>query len=504
MISEKRGCGVLLNISSLPGDFAIGSFGKEVDRFCDFLKSIGCRYWQTLPITAVGMYNSPYSSVSAFAGNYFYISPELMFRDGYIDLETLKQSKYDFQVYKVDYQEARKSKKIVLERAFESRDYTYDIENYIQKEGKWVEDYAKFMCIKEAFDNIPWWQWPEELKTNKKEAVDNFIEKNKSRFNFYAFEQMIFSQQWKEQLENIHKKGIKIIGDMPIYVSHDSADVWSNPKNFQMDENLNLTKVAAVPPDYFSKNGQLWGNPLYDYNYQKEDNYKWWVERFSRMFDLYDILRIDHFRGFDRYYAVDFNAKDAINGKWIDGPKMDLFNIINEKFSPDRIIAEDLGTIDDSVRELLKQTKYPGMRVMQFGFEDFDSIHLPHHFEKNVVAYTATHDNTTTLGWLYSLEENIRNYVIKYLEINPYTWADGGYNSQSVKTLIKRLIQSVANVVIIPYQDLCGYGADTRMNIPGVATGNWEFRLTNESYELLDRETYLDYNNTYGRNNDIM
>lgn len=504
MLSKKRGCGVLLNISSLPGEYSIGTFGKEVEVFCDFLKSIGCRYWQILPITAVGMYNSPYSSVSAFAGNYLYISPDIMYRDGFIDFETLQESKYNNQVFKVDYNEARKSKKIVLEKAFELKDYTYEIEDFLFSEGKWVKDYASFMSIKEMYDNKPWWEWPEDLKKNKKEAVEDFISKNIDRFNFYVFEQMVFSFQWKEQLEIIHNKGIKVIGDMPIYVSHDSVDIWANPKNFQVDENLSLTNVAGVPPDYFSQDGQLWGNPLYDFDYQKKENYKWWINRFERMFKLYDILRLDHFRAFDRYYSIDASANNAKNGIWKNGPGIELFNIINEKFSKNRIIAEDLGTIDDSVRNLLEKVGYPGMRVVQFAFEDFDSIHLPHHFIKNSVVYTATHDNTTTLGWLYCLDENIRNYVIKYLEINPDTWSKGGYESDSVKTIIKRLIQSVANLVIIPYQDLCGYGADTRMNIPGVATGNWEFRLTYESYNLVDKKSYLDFNNTYGRNNDIM
>ncbi len=503
MISKKRESGVLLNISSLKGEYPIGTFGDEVKNFANYIKTMGFHYWQTLPITAIGLFNSPYASVSAFAGNFLYISPDLMFRDGYIAFEALEESKYYQQIYKVDYEQARISKRRVLEIAYASREYKSELDAYIEKEGKWIIDYATYMSIKESYNLQPWWEWPEELKYRKDKAIHDFVDAHLDRFYFYIFEQYIFDKQWQEQLQEIHKTGIKVIGDMPMYVAHDSVDVWANTQNFQMDENLSLRNVAGVPPDFFSADGQFWGNPLYDFDHMKKNNYEWWTDRIARMFHLYDVLRIDHFRAFSDYWSIPAGAKSAKEGCWIKGPGMDLISTINEKFTSHKIIAEDLGTIDDAVRKLLLESRYPGMKVLQFAFSDFESTHLPHNYPINTVAYTGTHDNNTTLGWVYAMDESTREYMFEYLQIDRTNWAVGGYASKTVKEIIRAIIKSNAHLAVIPYQDLCGYGADTRMNTPGVANSNWEFRLTQESYDNIDKEFYLRINNLYGRNNEV-
>lgn len=497
----KRGAGVLLNISSLQGDYAIGGFGDEVLKFADHIKSMGFHYWQVLPMTKIGFNNSPYSSESAFAGNCLYVSPDMMFKDGYISGEDLQECKYYNQRYSVDYQAARIVKRRMFEIAYKNFSKMDELKTFLEKEKYWLDGYAKYMAIKEAHELKPWWEWPKGLKACKADVVKAFIDKHEDRYYFYVFTQYMFQKQWDIMRKEIKKRDVKIIGDTPIYVALDSADVWNNQGEFLLDKNGRPKSVAGVPPDYFSATGQVWGNPLYNFNKMKKNDYAWWLDRVQRMFDLYDIVRIDHFRAFDRFLAIPYGETTAVNGKWKKGPGMDLISKINAKFSKDRIIAEDLGTIDDGVRELLKESGYFGMRVLQFAFDDYESTHLPHNYPLNTVAYTATHDNNTTLGWLYATSEETRKYIFDYLEIDWNTWGEGGYYSKSVKTAIKAVIRSSALLAVIPYQDLCGYGADTRMNIPGVCDGNWAFRMTQEAYDNIQKDYYLHLNNIYGRNN---
>ncbi len=497
----NRSSGVLMNISSLPGKYGIGVFSKEAEEFADFILSGGFHYWQVLPITAIGLGNSPYSSVSAFAGNYLYIDADDLAARGLVSKEDADNTAYSGSKYTVDYAREYGVRRGIMKKAFEIGriKYVQEIEKFA-RDNRWLGEYAEYMTVKEINGGKPWWEWDSSLKNRDREAVAEVIGENADTYEYYLFEQYIFEAQWKTLKEKLNKKGASIIGDMPIYVSHDSADVWANQKMFLLDEDSMPSGVAGVPPDYFSEDGQLWGNPLYDNEYMKSSGYAWWIERFDRMFDLYDALRIDHFRAFDRYWSVPRGSKTAKEGEWKEGIGRELFDIVKEKFKDAKIIAEDLGIIDDGVRELLAYTGFPGMRVMQFGFSDGDSIHLPHNFPINSIAYTATHDNNTTFGWLYELNEDIRSYTMRYVGLDPRDWSEGGYRSKSVHAVIRKLIESSAVLAIAPYQDLCGYGRDTRMNIPGVAEENWRFRTTEDCMREVDMRYYLEMNNLYGRN----
>lgn len=495
----NRSSGVLMNISSLPSKYGIGVFSKEAEEFGDFLLKGGFHYWQVLPITTIGTGNSPYSGISAFAGNYLYIDAETMADDGYISHQEAEKTYYKGSKYTVDYASEYILRIHVLREAFLNlKDYS-DLETY-SKSNSWVKNYAEYMTVKEIMNGKPWWEWETRLKNHDEEFLSTFIKNNKSMYFYYVFEQFMFDKQWQALKKKLNDKGIRIIGDMPIYVSHDSADVWGHQEMFDLDADGQPRGVAGVPPDYFSEDGQLWGNPLYNNEYMKKTGYSWWLERFERMFELYDALRIDHFRAFDRYWRVEAGSKTAKEGKWCKGIGKELFDIVNEKFKDAKIIAEDLGIIDDGVRELLKYTGFPGMRVMQFAFSDGDSIHLPHNYDVNTIGYTATHDNNTTYGWLYELDKNIKDYTMRYVGLREEDWSDGGYKSKSVHAIIRKLIESSAVLAIVPFQDLCGFGGDTRMNIPGVANDNWRYRTTKECIDNVDTDYFLYINNLYGRN----
>lgn len=497
----KRSAGILLNISSLPSEYGIGGFGSEIEEFCDFALDCGAHYWQILPLTTIGLGNSPYSGVSAFAGNYLYIDPKKLYRKGWITEQELNQCIYT-DPYAVNYEWCINSKLNMLKNAYErAKSQIHDELVTYEKQNAWLANYALFMALKQKFDNKAWWEWDSSFKSMTKKAKQEFIKTDAEAYYYYVFEQYVFDLQWKESKQKIHSKGLKIIGDMPMYVSMDSADVWGEPEMFLLDQNLKPKKVAGVPPDYFSADGQLWGNPLYDYDHMRADGFSWWLKRFDRMAELYDVLRIDHFRAFSEYWAVDYGAKTAKDGKWCKGIGEELFAKVYKKYGKENFIAEDLGIIDEKVNELLKKLELPCMRVMQFGFEDGDSIHLPHNFSRNCVGYTATHDNDTTLGWMYGLKENILDYMLRYIECPRNEYGGGGYNCRATKEFIKRLIASCCRLAIVPYQDLCGYGSDCRMNTPGVAEGNWTFRATKQSMQEVDKKYFHYLNCLYGRNN---
>lgn len=497
----NRSSGVLLNISSLPSDFGIGGFGWEVKEMCDFLIRGGFHCWQTLPITAIGMGNSPYSGDSAFALNYLYINPYALRDKGWISEQQAQECRIYDKDYQVDYDLVKQKKSTMLMQAYNNvKDKIIaDLKVFEIAKG-WVSDYAMFKTLCEMHNGSVWWEW--DKKYVDIAAIDRikFIEEHFDSYYYFIFEQYICDEQWYNCRQILKQNQIKIIGDIPMYVCHNSVDVWAAPKNFLLDKNYKPTKVAGVPPDYFCADGQLWGNPLYDYDYMAKTNYSWWLKRFERMFELYDILRIDHFRAFSDYWAVDSNQTTAKNGKWCKGVGMKLLSHVIDKFGQDCFIAEDLGIIDKRVEKLLSDSKLLGMRVMQFGFEDGDSIHLPHNFKPECVAYTATHDNNTTLGWAYSLPPNIIDYVCRYIECEQNNWKNGGYDSTFNKAFVKRLIASCAKLSIIPMQDLCGYGENCRMNTPGLAEGNWTFRATKEAFDKCDSGYYHYLNSLYGRN----
>ena len=353
---------------------------------------------------------------------------------------------------------------------------------YANEQRDWLIDYAIFMALKDLHGGKPWFEWKDKFKYHDHSAIGEFMNEYSRELGYYICEQYLFEQQWQMRKEQINQMNIGIIGDMPIYVSYDSVDVWANPQYFDLDENYKPKKVAGVPPDYFCAEGQLWGNPLYNYDEMRQDNFRWFCNRIERMFKLYDKLRIDHFRAFDRYWAVEYGAKNAIEGEWCKGIGRELFAIVRHKFPKADIIAEDLGVIDDGVIDLRERTGFPGMRVLQFAFDSEVSPHMPHNYERNCIAYTGTHDNTTIYGWLASLGADARAKLYDY--IGEHSDLEGGENSRLVWACIRTMLLSVADIVIIPFQDLAGWGEDTRMNIPGKATGNWRPRVT---YDAIDR-----------------
>ncbi|MEG1646079.1 MAG: 4-alpha-glucanotransferase [Clostridia bacterium] len=494
-----RSFGVLMNISSLPNEFGIGGFGDEIAEFVDFIKSVGGKWWQVLPITAIGLGNSPYSSFSANAGNFLYIDTKTLYYDGFITTDIYERTIYNGSEYSVDYDFVKASKREALEFAYNNFFDNQKLLSY-ESENAWVSDYAMYMTLKAVNKQLPWWEWQAEHKNYNSTLLQKVKQDYNKNYYYYVFEQYIFNSQWKRKKQYINQNGIKIIGDMPIYVSHDSVDVWANQKYFDLNAEGKLNKVAGVPPDYFSKTGQLWGNPLYNVEAIKKDKYAWFLQRFARQNELYDAVRLDHFRGYSRYWAVSSAETTAVNGEWVEGFGINLFKLIDKTFPNLIIIAEDLGILDAQVLELLEQTNYPCMRVMQFAFADGDSIHLPHNYEKNMVAYTATHDNSTSFAYLYNLSTELREYVYKYLECDMSSWYEGGFNCLGTKAMIKCLIKSSSNLAIVPLQDFMGFGDDARINIPGTATGNWIYRTTSEFMQNVNKKYFLDLNNLYGRN----
>lgn len=479
-----RGSGVLLNISSLPSEFGIGGFGEEIVKFAEFLKRGDCKWWQVLPMTTIGLGESPYSGVSAFAGNYLYIDPFLLRDKGFITYEECDSLKYYGSPYVVDYEFCYNQKRRAVQMAYNhimetDTDVLY---TYANEQRDWLIDYAIFMALKDLHGGKPWFEWEDKFKYHDHSAIGEFMNEYSRELGYYICEQYLFEQQWQMRKEQINQMNIGIIGDMPIYVSYDSVDVWANPQYFDLDENYKPKKVAGVPPDYFCAEGQLWGNPLYNYDEMRQDNFRWFCNRIERMFKLYDKLRIDHFRAFDRYWAVEYGAKNAIEGEWCKGIGRELFAIVRHKFPKADIIAEDLGVIDDGVIDLRERTGFPGMRVLQFAFDSEVSPHMPHNYVRNCIAYTGTHDNTTIYGWLASLGADARAKLYDY--IGEHSDLEGGENSRLVWACIRTMLLSIADIVIIPFQDLAGWGEDTRMNIPGKATGNWRPRVT---YDAIDR-----------------
>ncbi|MCR4926131.1 MAG: 4-alpha-glucanotransferase [Clostridiales bacterium] len=481
----KRSSGVLLNISSLPSEFGIGDFGEGARYFVDFLNDIKMKWWQILPLCPVGSGNSPYSSVSAFAINPLYVDPIDLMEKGLLTSQEVESFKYQDTPYTTDYNYARQIKAKILKLAFERDTLGKDFEDFEKENSFWVKDYALYMANKEANNDEPWWEWKEKAKSGSEK--------------YYIYEQYIAHTQWHKLKKYANDKGVFFLGDMPIYVSRDSSDFYYNMKMFMADDEGNLKLLAGCPPDYFSEDGQLWGNPIYDWDAMKKDGYKWWLERIGDALNTFDAVRIDHFRGFHQFWAVPAGEKTARNGKWLDGPAMDLFEKVNKKFENPNIVAEDLGVSNPELKQFLQETGYPGMKIMQFGFNCYDSDHVPYKYGENCVAYTGTHDNETMLGWLWSMEMEEKTRLLKYCRYFGDNWGEGGENSRVIKEIITTLWQTVASIAIVPIQDMCGFGGDTRMNVPGRAEGNWQFRITKPAIEKIDKNFYRELNHIYGR-----
>jgi len=484
----KRSSGILLHPTSLPGPYGIGDIGPQAYRFLDWLSSTGSKLWQVLPLGPTGYGDSPYQSFSAFAGNPYLISPDELLSDGLLTQDDLN-GMTDLSASRVDPSTRPRinfgllipRKLDLLQKAFSNYrshpEHLRSAFDYFSAENaSWLDDYTLFMALKEVNGGGAWSGWPESLRMRKKTALRKVQSELAESIMRYAFYQFIFFRQWNKLRAYANEHGIQIIGDIPIFVAYDSADVWAHPELFYLDKKGNPTVVAGVPPDGFSASGQLWGNPLYNWEVHKKDGYEWWLSRVRASLQIFDILRFDHFRGFAGYYEIPADHKTAEFGRWVTGPGKDLFRAVDKHLGDGLvtygtglpIIAEDLGLVTPDVIELLKAFDLPGMRVLQFGFSGPDNPFLPHNYISNCVAYTGTHDNDTALGWFETAEQHEREFAQRYLRI------DG---SDFAWDLIRAVWGSVADLVITPMQDVLNCGGEARMNFPSKLGGNWEWRM---------------------------
>ena len=474
----ERKSGVLMHISSLFNDYSIGSFGNEAKYFIDFLADCGFGYWQVLPFCMVDECNSPYKSYSTFGGNPYFVDLNKLYDRGLITKDEMDSHRQQ-NPYVCEFVRLYHTRLELLKKASMRVNNRSEIENFVSN-NEYILKFCEFMARKYANNELPWFQW-----TNY--SIDSDV------LFMWKFIQYEFFKQWEEIKKYANEKGIKVIGDIPIYVALDSCDVWSNRHIFCVDETGNPSKVAGVPPDYFCEDGQLWGNPIYNWEEMKKDGYKWWSDRISHMAKMFDAVRIDHFRAIESYWAVPGDAETAREGKWEKGPGVDLIDVVKKAAGETEIIAEDLGDITQEVYELVRESGFPGMRVFQFGFlSDGDSTHRPHNYPENCIAYTGTHDNNTILGYLWELDDRKRNMMLEYCGHMDH-WESG------CKSIIRTVMQSHAKTVIMPIQDLLGYGSDTRLNIPGRADGNWAFRITKEQLDGIDRNYFRNLNRLYSR-----
>jgi len=490
----KRSSGILLHPSSLPGKYGIGSLGAESKSFIEYLALAGQKLWQVLPMGHTGYGDSPYQCFSIFAGNPILIDPDLIRDDRLLKPEDLATHDI-FPDERVDYGAVINFKsdllKVAYNRFLDLQELPGEYHEFIEENSFWLHDYAMFVAIKEMFDGMPWWEWPEDYRLRKDETLKSFAIKHEKEIGFFKFSQYYFFKQWHAIKVFANSKGISIIGDIPLYVAHDSADVWSMHHDFQFDENRKPLKVAGVPPDYFSETGQLWGNPLFDWDYMKNNGFKWWIGRVKASLALYDIVRIDHFRGFEAYWAVPYGDETAINGEWVKAPGLELFKAIRNELGDLPIIAEDLGIITPEVEELRDACEFPGMKILQFAFHsDEGSGYLPHNYEQNFVVYTGTHDNDTLKGWFDTLEEPIKLKVLEYADTD---------ESHIIKKMIRLAWSSTAKIAVIPLQDLLELGSACRMNIPGTASGNWQWRFTKEQLNKDDAKWLAQISRLYNR-----
>lgn len=486
-----RSSGILLHISSLPSPCGIGTLGKAAYEFADFLHDAGQHYWQILPIGPTSYGDSPYQSFSTCAGNPYFIDLELLRDDGLILQEELDSIDWAAHEERVDYGFQFSVRFDLLYHAFErGRDrYAREVEDF-RAENPWVEEYALYMAVKRSRGMVSWEQWPEEIRLRRPGAVETYATVLAEDMNFFIFLQFLFFRQWDALRSYVHDKGIEIIGDLPIYVPYDSCDVWANPSLFQLDEQGVPTGVAGCPPDYFAKDGQLWGNPLYDWQKMSADGYRWWKKRIRAASRLFDVIRIDHFRGLESYWSIPYGEETARNGKWVKGPDHDFIRALKESFPELRLIAEDLGFLTPEVMQLQKDSGFPGMKVLEFAFDPREpSNYLPHRYERNCICYSGTHDNETLVQWQAAQSDETLAYTMEYLGVSDekdLTWG-----------ILRAGMASVADTFIAQMQDYLGLGAQSRMNEPGtVSQKNWSWRLkktdlTPELAQKLRRLTSL-------------
>ncbi|MEI7491029.1 MAG: 4-alpha-glucanotransferase [Bacteroidota bacterium] len=493
---NERASGILLHPTSLPGKYGIGTLGKAAFDFIDFLTKAKQQYWQILPLGPTGFGDSPYQCYSAHAGNPDLIDPDLLVKYGLLTQDDLKSQPQsdDGQVL---YDKVQKARLPMLEKAYHAfTANAADLDklayrNFLKGHASWLNDYALFRSLKEESGNSPWYTWEADLKFRNPETLKAAEIRLAEKTDFHKFLQFVFFKQWTSVKDYAKKHKIKIIGDIPLYISPDCADAWANPGVFEYDKDLNPIRVGGVPPDYFSETGQLWGNPLFNWEVMKNDNYKWWIERIKTNLSLYDVIRIDHFRGFAAYWAVPYGEATAINGAWIPGPGKDFFNALLNELGKLPIIAEDLGVMTPEVEDLRDSFGFPGMKILEFAFDSSEeNDYIPYSYNKNCIVYTGTHDNDTVVGWFNKASEADKQQVLDYINCT----------EKGIHWSFVRLAwASVANTAIVPMQDLLGLDSGSRMNLPGTTGGNWKWRtrLGDFSDELAESLAHL--TKLYGR-----
>ena len=489
-----RKCGILMPVSSLPSRFGIGGFSKEAYEFVDFLAASGQTLWQILPLGPTGYGDSPYQSFSTFAGNPYYISLDTLIDEGVLTEEECSSVDFGSDTKKVNYEKIYNTRFKLLEKAFKRADLDNNAEykKYIENNKLWLKDYAMYMAIKDSLGGISWIEWDEDIRLRKPEAMKKYEESLSEKIEFYYYQQYLFSTQWMALKKYANKKGISIIGDIPIYVAFDSADTWANPELFQLDEENVPIAVAGCPPDAFSVTGQLWGNPLYRWDYHEETGFAWWIRRLSHCFEIYDVVRIDHFRGFDEYWAIPYGDETAEFGEWKPGPGYKLFEAMKKALGKREVIAEDLGFLTPSVIKLVKKTGYPGMKILQFAFDSREeSDYLPYNYPNNCVVYTGTHDNDTVNGWINVMSKKDLAFEKKFLNVRR--------TSDICDSLIRTALASVADTAIIPMQDYLGLGSEARINTPSTLGGNWEWRMDSDACTEKLSKYILELAQIYGR-----
>ena len=482
----KRSSGVLMHITSLPGEFGIGTFGKSAYDFVDFLEETKQTYWQILPLTTTSYGDSPYQSFSAVAGNLNLIDFSLLKEEGLLEESDYSNVNFGENPEKIDYALLFEVRRPILEKAVANTakysNVLAEIEEFEKDNSSWLADYAEYMAIKESFGYQSFIHWDEDIKKGEKAAREKYRTELQDSIRYYTVTQYFFFKQWLALKEYANGKGVKIIGDMPIYVSADSVEMWTMPELFKVDDNNEPLYVAGCPADDFSPTGQLWGNPIYDWEKHKEQGFSWWIYRVQESFKIYDVLRIDHFKGFSDFWQIDKDAENAVNGTWEAGPGIELFQKIKEQLGDLPIVAENLGFIDAKAEKLLDDSGYPGMKILQFAFPGEDNLDRPHHYTQNSVAYTGTHDNDVVNGWYEKLSESEKELVSEYLNRRD--------DETITEAMIRGIYSSVSDYAIVTMQDLLDKDATSRMNVPSTVGGNWEWRmlaedLTEERKEFL-------------------
>ena len=491
-----RYSGILLPISSLPSKYGIGSFSKEAYDFVDFLEKAGQKYWQVLPMGPTGYGDSPYQSFSTYAGNPYFIDLEELIGMGLLSRKECDKVDFGTDAGRINYELLYKSRFTLLRKAYKKSNIAGDKEYkaFVKENAFWLDNYALFMTLKGIYKGKSFMEWKDEHRLCRASAIKQLKAdaKVKDEMGMWMFIQFLFYKQWYKLKAYANSKGVEIIGDIPIYVALDSADTWANPELFMFDKDRKPVGVAGCPPDYFAATGQLWGNPLYNWEYHKKTGYEWWMKRLGNCFKMYDVVRIDHFRGFDEFYFIPYGDKTAEFGHWEKGPGYDLFDTLKKKMGKKPIIAEDLGLLTPSVIKLVKKCGYPGMKILEFAFDSGeDNDYLPHNYDKNCIVYTGTHDNDTTIGWFSTLRKKDKDYTKKYLGIK---------NAKNIAWDLIRLAQSsVADTCIIPMQDYLELGNDARINLPSTLGNNWVWRMSGEALTDVLADKIHDMTATYGR-----